>query len=447
MLKNQIFWFCSIRRRIKKVRGACEMKKIPLWQQLIIGGILGIVLGVLNQQYAVQAKILGDIFINMIKMTIVPLVFPLIVIGIAKMKSGKALSFLTLKTMLYFEIVTTIILIMSVSLANLFQIGVGVNLAEHELANVGNLPEKMLDFHAFILQIVPANIFKAFAEQNMLSVLFFGIFFGIGLRAVGEKGKIVVQFLNSLSAVMFKILEYVIAFSPIGVFGFLAFSIATYGWEKIASLADLVLLIYGGCAIVVFVIFPIIAKFFGIPYKRLLIKIKDLLLIAASTRSSEAVLSPLMERLEKSGASNSVVSFVLPLGYSFNLDGGSVYWAPAILYIANVFNVPLDFGQQVLLIITIMILSKGVAGVSGGMLICLTTVASIFNLPLEGIALIMSVDFISDIARTVVNVIGNALATLVMAKSEHEFNLQVFMREQGKQTQEDLVVSVSQPEK
>lgn len=264
------------------------MKKIPLWQQIVIGGILGIILGFINKKYAVDAKLLGDIFINMVKMTIIPLVFPLIVLGVAKMGNGKTIGRLSLKTIIYFEVVTTIILIMSVSLVNLFHIGVGVNLSGGDVSTLSKFADSKIEFSSFVLNAVPSNIFKAFAEQNMLAILFFGVFFGIGLGAIGKKGEPIINILEGLSSVMLKVLEYVIALSPIGVFGFLAFSVATYGWGKIASLLDLVVIIYAGLAIVAFVIFPIIAKIFKVPYWPLIGKIKDLLLIAASTRSSEA---------------------------------------------------------------------------------------------------------------------------------------------------------------
>ena len=218
---------------------------------------------------------------------------------------------------------------------------------------------------------------------------------------------------------MFKLISYVIALSPMGVFGFVAYSFAAYGWEKVASLVDLVIVVYLGLGITLFIIFPLIGKIFHVPYFKLIGGMKDIILIVASTRSSEAVLAPSIARLCRFGVKDSAVSFILPLGYSFNLDGGSVYFAPAILFVANAFGIDLSLSQQIQLIITLMLLSKGIAGVVGANFVVLTSVATMFGLPLEGVALLFAIDWVTDIGRTVTNVIGNALATVVIAKSEN----------------------------
>ncbi len=398
------------------------MKRIQLWKQIVIASVLGLILGLWNKKLGVDAKFLGEIFLRMIQMTIVPLIFPLIVLGVAKMKTGKAIGRLSLKAILFFEIVTTVLMIMSVFLVNLFKTGIGANLTGGDTSTVARFTEKSIDFSQFILNIIPKNIFVAFTEGNILAILFFGILFGLALGALDERGTAFRNVLDSLSYTMFNLLRYVIAISPIGVFGFVAYSVAAYGWNKVATLADLIIVVYVGLAVTVFIVFPIIAKIFKVRYFELLGQIKDLLLIAASTRSSESVLAPVMERLESYGVKNSIVSFVLPLGYSFNLCGGSVYWAPAILYIANAYGLNFTLGQQFQVVLVLMLLSKGVAGVVGGNFVVLTTVAAAFGLPLEGIALIFAVDFITDIARTVTNVIGNALATVCLAKSEKMYD-------------------------
>jgi proton glutamate symport protein len=401
-----------------------------LWQQIVIGAILGGILGYLSKSLGTDAKVLGDIFIRLVKMCIIPLVFPLVILGVARMNSGKALGRLAFKSILYFEVITTIIIITSVVLVNIWGPGRGANLTGIDATGIAQFADKKIDMVDYLIRIVPDNLFVAFTQQNILAILFFGAIFGFALGALKERGKIVFDLLECISNVTFKVLDYVIMYSPVGVFGFLAFSVATYGWGKLASLAELVVVVYAGLAIVWFVIFPIVAKIFGVPYLGLIKEIKDLLMIAASTRSSEVVLAPCMERLEKYGVNNSIVSFVTPLGYSFNLDGGSIYWPAAILYIANAFNMPLTIGQQVQMVLLIMVVSKGIAGVSGGHIMCLTTVCAAFGLPLEGLALILSVDFISDIARTVTNVIGNALATVAMAKTEGMFELRSEKAEQ-----------------
>jgi proton glutamate symport protein len=401
-----------------------KMKKIQLWQQIVIASVIAIIVGLTNKKLGVEAKILGDLFLRLLQLTIIPLVFPLIVLGIARMKTGKAVGRLALKTLIYFEVITTLLLVMSVSLVNIFHTGIGDKAVGADPANIARFAGKSIEWSQFLFVIVPKNIFAAFSEGNLLPVIFVGALIGIGLGALGERGQPLKDVLESLSLTMFTVIRYVIALSPIGVFGFVAFTTASYGWSKILAVTDLIFVIYLGLAITVLVVFPIVAKIFGVRYWQLIKQIKDLLLIAASTRSSECVLSPCMERLERYGVKNSVVSLVLPLGYSFNLDGGSVYWAPAILFIGNAFGHGLTLGQQVQLVFTLMILSKGIAGVAGAPLIVLASVTEMFGLPLEGLALVFAVDFITDIGRTTTNVIGNALATVAMAKSEGMFEEQ-----------------------
>ncbi|MEC1561970.1 MULTISPECIES: dicarboxylate/amino acid:cation symporter [Bacillus] len=397
------------------------MKKIPLWIQIIIACILGGILATLNKPLGVEAKILGDGFIRLIKMTIVPLIFPTIVLGIAQMSSVKQLGRLSFKTLLYFFSVTTLIIIMSVFLANVFKIGEGANLAGVDQANIASYVGKEINFKEFLINIIPQNVIASFAEGNILSVLFFGSIFGVALGSLAGRAKALENLLECQVAVMSKILDYVISLSPIGVFGFIAYSVAAYGWNKIKLLGDLVLVVYIGLAVVIFIIFPIICRIFGVKYFALLAEIKDLLLIATSTRSSESILSPLMKRLENYGSDKSVVSLVLPLGFSFNLDGGMTYFAPAILFLANAYGMDLSVTQQFQVVLLIMLLSKGMAGVAGAQFIVLTSVTAAIGLPSEGIALLFAVDFVMDIARTATNVIGNAVATVVMSKSERMF--------------------------
>lgn len=397
------------------------MKKIPLWLQIAIALVLGLILGSVNKALGTEAKILGDAFIHMIKMTIVPLIFPLIVLGIAQIKSSGQLGRLSIKAIVYFEVVTTLIIVMSLFLANFTHIGMGADLSGGNTDDLDGIAGKEIDFREFLLHIIPSNIFVAFSEGNLLAIVYFGVFFGLALRSLKGKAQAIEDVLESLSKVMFKVLEYVIKFSPIGVFGAIAYSMATYGFDKLSTLLDLILVTYAGLAIILLVIFPIIARIYRIRYLELIKEIKDLLLIAFTTRSSESVFAPLTARLEQYGAKNSVVSFVLPLGYSFNLDGGMVYMAPAIIFLANAYGIELSVGEQIHIVLLLVILTKGVAAVPSGAIVILTSVSAIIGLPLEGIALLMAVDFIMDMARTATNVVGNALATVAMAKSEGMF--------------------------
>lgn len=398
------------------------LRRIPLWLQIVVALILGLCLGFMSKTIGVEAKILGDAFIHMIKMTIVPLIFPLIILGIAQIKSTGSLGRLSLKAILYFEIVTTLIIVMSLLLANTVHLGVGADLSGGNIKALEGIEANKIDFREFILHIIPSNIFVAFSEGNILGIVYFGIFFGLALRALKEKAKPIEDVLEALSKVMFKVLNYVIKFSPIGVFGSIAYSMATYGFGKLSTLIDLILVTYAGLGIVLLIIFPIIARIYRIQYWDLLNEIKDLLLIAFTTRSSESVFAPLMTRLEDYGAKNSIVSFVLPLGYSFNLDGGMVYMAPAILFLANAYGIHLSVLDQIHIVLLLMLLTKGVASVPSGVIVVLTSVSVVIGLPMEGIALLMAVDFIMDMARTATNVVGNALATVVIAKSEGMFH-------------------------
>ncbi|WP_249598201.1 dicarboxylate/amino acid:cation symporter [Peribacillus frigoritolerans] len=403
------------------------LRRIPLWLQISIALILGLCLGSISKTIGIEAKILGDAFIHMIKMTIVPLIFPLIILGIAQIKSTGSLGRLSLKAILYFEIVTTLIIVMSLLLANIVDLGVGADLTGGNIKALEGLEANKIDFREFILHIIPSNIFVAFSEGNILAIVYFGVFFGLALRSLKGKAKPIEDVLDSLSKVMFKVLDYVIKFSPLGVFGSIAYSMATYGFEKLSTLIDLILVTYAGLAIVLLIIFPIIARIYRIRYWELINEIKDLLLIAFTTRSSESVFAPLTARLEGYGVKNSVVSFVLPLGYSFNLDGGMVYMAPAILFLANAYDIQLSLLDQVHIILLLMLLTKGVASVPSGVIVVLTSVSVVIGLPMEGIALLMAVDFIMDMARTATNVVGNALATVVIAKSEGMFHKKEFV--------------------
>ncbi|MGP7816506.1 dicarboxylate/amino acid:cation symporter [Niallia sp. 01092] len=397
------------------------LKKMPLWLQIVIALVLGLILGSVNKTLGTEAKILGDAFIHMIKMTIVPLIFPLTVLGISQMKSGGALGRLSLKAIIYFEIVTTIIIVMAMLFANLTHIGASADLSEGNADALSGIAGNKIDFREFILHIIPSNIFVAFSEGNLLAIVYFGVFFGLAIRALKGKAKPIENVLEALSNVMFKVLEYVIKFSPIGVFGSIAYSVATYGFSKLSTLIELVLLTYAGLAVVLFIILPIIARIYGVRYLELVKEIKDLILIAFTTRSSESVFAPLTARLERYGVKNSIVSFILPLGYSFNLDGLMVYMGPAVIFLANAYGIDLSLTEQIHLVLLMMLLTKGVAAVPSGAMVILASICTIIGIPLEGIALLMAVDFIMDMARSATNVIGNALATVAMAKSEGMF--------------------------
>jgi proton glutamate symport protein len=396
------------------------LKRIPLGFQVLAGLIVGVVLALISKQLGINLKVLGDGFIRLIEMAIVPLVFPLIVLGVARMKSVRTLGRVAGKTILYFEVVTTLILVVAMILGNITQVG-----ASHPLAGNANAIKGLaqgVDFKTFLLNIIPNNVFDALSKGSLLSIVFFALFLGMAMASVGDKAKPLESVLESLAEVMLKVINYVVRFAPLGVMGYVAYDIAKYGWSSIKLLGGFILVAYIGMLIILLVILPIVAVIFKIKYFQMIRFIWDLLLLAFVTRSSEVVLAPLMERLERYGADNSVTSFVVPLGYSFNLDGATLYEGIAVLFLSHVYGIHLGIGQQIAIIGTLMIMTKGLAGVPSAAVVVLIATAKATGLPLDAIALLLGVDFFIDMARTAVNVVGNSLATVVIAKSEKKFH-------------------------
>lgn len=397
-------------------------KKVSLGIQVLIGLVAGLIVGYMNVKLGLALQVVGQAFIRLIQMVIVPLVFPLIVVSVATMKDVKSLGRLAGKTLLYFEIITTILIGLGVVLARVTNVGYGTIAAVADKASVSGLA-KGIDLGKFFLEIIPNNVVAAMASGQLLPIIFFGVFLGLALVAIGEKGKPVLTFLDSFSQAMFKVIEYAISFAPIGVFGFISYDVAKYGISSLLALGQFVLVAYLGFLIVALVIFPLVGLIFKVPYFAMVRAIWDLILLAFTTRSSEVTLPPLIDRLEHFGVSRPVASFVLPLGYSFNLDGASLYASLAVMFIAHVYHLPLGLGQELIIIGMLMLLTKGLAGVPSAVLVVLLATASQMGLPAEGVALLMGVDFFVDMGRTALNVVGNSMAALVMAKSEKQFRL------------------------
>lgn len=391
--------------------------RYPIGVQSLIAVALGAAVGWAFPAVGEGLKILGDAFLNAVQMVVVPLVFPLIVLGISRMESVKKVGRIAGKSILYFEIVTTIILLLAVGLAKVFNLGVGAPTSGGDAAAVGNL-QQGVDFHELLLHAIPKNVFQAFAEGNLLGVIVFATLVGIALAALGEKARPVNDVLDSFAGAMFKVVGYVIAFAPLGVLGFIAYDVAHYGFGNLVSLLGFVGVVYLGLILVLGVIFPIIAAIYGVQYVGMLRSIGDLAGLAFVTRSSEAVLAPLLGRLEKFGVSRSTSSFVVPLGYSFNTDGSVLYQAVALVFIANAFGLDTSWGSLLLMVGVLVVLSKGMAGVASASVVVLLAASTTIGLPPEGVALLLGVDFIVDMARTGVNVVGNSLAAAVIDKSE-----------------------------
>ncbi|UOT03246.1 dicarboxylate/amino acid:cation symporter [Rhodococcus opacus] len=393
--------------------------KLPIGVQSLIAVGLGALIGSLAPTVGEQLKLAGDVFLNMVQMVVVPLVFPLIVLGIARMESVKKVGRMAGKAILYFEVVTTIVLVMAVALAKAVDIGTGAPVANADGASVEKL-EQGIDFHELILHAVPKNVFAAFAEGNLLAVIVFAIFIGIALAAIGEQSKPMTNVLDSLATAMFKVVGYVIRFAPIGVLGFISYDVAHYGFGNLSSLLGFIAVVYAGLAIVLGVIFPTIAAIYRVKYVTMLKAIGNLVGLAFVTRSSEAVLAPLLVKLEGLGISRSTTSFVVPLGYSFNTDGSVLYQAVALVFLANAYGTDTSIPTLLLMVGVLVILSKGMAGVASASIVVLIAAGSTIGLPPEGVAMLLGVDFIVDMARTAVNVVGNSLAAAVIDKSEEK---------------------------
>jgi proton glutamate symport protein len=391
--------------------------RYPIGVQSLLAVLVGALIGLAWPAVGEGMKILGDAFLNAVQMVVVPLVFPLIVLGISRMESVKKVGRIAGKSILYFEIVTTVILLMAVGLAKVFHLGVGAPTAGGDAGAVQNL-QQGVDFRELLLHAIPKNVFQAFAEGNLLAVIVFATLVGVALAAIGERARPVNDVLDSFATAMFKVVGYVIALAPLGVLGFIAYDVAHYGLGNLTSLLGFIGVVYLGLIIVVGVIFPIIAALYGVRYISMLRRIADLAGLAFVTRSSEAVLAPLLGRLTDFGVSRSTSSFVVPLGYSFNTDGSVLYQAVALVFIANAFGMDTSWPSLLLMVGVLVVLSKGMAGVASASIVVLLAASTTIGLPPEGVALLLGVDFIVDMARTGVNVIGNSLAAAVIDRSE-----------------------------
>lgn len=405
---------------MKARRGALDWWKcwkLPIGVQSLIAVALGALIGSLAPSVGEQLKLAGDVFLNLVQMVVVPLVFPLIVLGIARMESVKKVGRMAGKAILYFEIVTTLILLMAVALAKAFDVGVGAPVANADGASIEKL-EQGIDFRELILHAIPKNVFAAFSEGNLLAVIVFAAFVGVALAAIGEQARPLTTVLDALASAMFKVVGYVIRLAPIGVLGFISYDVAHYGFGNVSTLFKFIGVVYLGLVIILGLIFPAIAAIYRVRYVAMIKAIGNLAGLAFITRSSEAVLAPLLVRLEGLGISRSTTSFVVPLGYSFNTDGSVLYQAVALVFLANAYGTDTSIPMLLLMVGVLVILSKGMAGVASASIVVLLAAGNTIGLPPEGVALLLGVDFIVDMARTAVNVVGNSLAAAVIDKSE-----------------------------
>lgn len=354
-------------------------------------------------------------------MVIAPVIFFTIVLGIAGAGDLKKVGRVGGKGLLYFEIVTTIAIIIGLVVANIIKPGFGID--HTSVTGPGAAPAvpegKMFDWADFILHIVPSNIIEAFAKGDIVQILFFGILFSIGLKQLGSYGESVIATFEKLNKVLFNVLKIVMKVSPLGAFGGMAFTIGKFGFTTLFVLGKLMLTFYITSLLFIFVILNIIARFYGYSLWKLLGYIKAELLIVFASSSSESVLPNIIAKLEKAGCEKSVVGLIIPAGYSFNLDGTSIYLSLSVIFLAQVFHVPLSLSQELSVIGILLITSKGAAGITGsGFLVLASTLTALKVVPLEGLALLIGVDRFMSEARALTNIIGNTVATVVIAKSE-----------------------------
>jgi proton glutamate symport protein len=391
------------------------MKKISLTTWILIALIAGIAFGIAFPGAARNLKLLGAIFLRLIKSIIAPLTFATLVCGIAGTGSVKTMGRIGGKALLYFEIVTTAALFVGLVAVNLVKPGIGVQL--HKGATTG-LPQASTGFAQILEHTFPTSIFDAMARGEVLQIVVFSVLFGTACAAIGAKAAPVVGFCESLTEVMFRYTNYVMLFAPIGVFGAMAATVGDKGIGVLVNLGKLVLTLYGALIFFVVVVFGAVTVIARIPLKRFIQHVREPFMIAFSTTSSEAALPRALENMERFGVPKHIVALVLPAGYSFNLDGSTLYLSLASVFVAQAAGVDLPLGTQLLMMLTLMLTSKGVAGVPRASLVILAGTLASFNLPLEGVAIILGVDELMDMARTSVNLLGNCLATAVVARWE-----------------------------
>ncbi|RYX98735.1 dicarboxylate/amino acid:cation symporter [bacterium] len=398
-----------------------------LYFKVIIAILAGVSFGYFFPHLGVQLQPLGDAFVNLVKMLIAPIIFTTVVTGIASMQDMKKVGKVGIKALIYFEAITIFALLIGLVVVKIFQPGVGIN------ADIASLDIKGVEKYAgsashlstvdFILNIIPHTIIDAFAKGDILQVLLIAVLFGSGLAMYGEKGKPIADLIDNLSHVLFKVVSIIMNLAPIGAFGAMAFTISKFGIGSLISLSKLMLGVYLTCFFFVFVVLGAICKFNNISLWKFLKYIKEEILIVLGTSSSESALPKMMEKMEKMGCSKSIVGMVIPTGYSFNLDGTSIYLTMAAIFIAQATNTELTFYQELSLLAVLMLTSKGAAAVTGGGFITLAaTLSSTAILPVAGITLLLGIDRFMSEARAITNLIGNGVATIVIAKWENEFD-------------------------
>lgn len=401
---------------------ANNKKKFGLTGKIFIGLILGAIFGAVFPQYGDTVKPLGDMFIRMIKMIVVPLIFSSLIMGIAGTGDFKKLGRLGGKALIWFEGATTLALFVGLAVVNIIKPGLGVNVTATDATAVTAAAGKHIDLVQIIVNIVPTNIVDAMAKQDMLAIILFACFFGVAAAAIGEVGEPVIKLCGSIAEIMFKVTHFVMELAPIGVFALIAFTVAKFGIGMLLPLAKLIGTLYFALIVFIALVVLLASIICKVNFIHVLRAVKEPLLLAFSTATSEAALPIAMQKLQKFGIPKHIVTFVMPTGYSFNLDGSTLYSSLAVVFIAQMYNIDFPISAQILMVLTLMLSTKGIAGVPGASIIVIAGTVAAFGLPVEGVAIILGVDRIMDMARTCCNVFGNCIATVVVARWEKEFS-------------------------
>jgi aerobic C4-dicarboxylate transport protein len=393
-----------------------------LYVQVLIGVTAGVLLGVFYPSLGTDLKPLGDTFIKLIKMVFAPIIFAMVVLGIAKMESMKELGRVGVRALIYFEVVSTFALGLGLLVVNVFKPGVGMNvdpatLDTKSIANYTAAASKSGGFVDFLVNMVPTSIVEALAKNDILQILVFAVFFGVALSHMGRKAKPVVDVLDAFCNGMFGIVGMIMRLAPLAAFGAMAFTVGKYGLASLTALGQLMLCMYLTCVAFVFIVLGLIAKISGFSLWKFLRYIKDEIFTVLGTSSSESVVPQLMRKLEHIGISKPVVGLVVPSGVTFNPDGQCIYYTMAAIFIAQATNTPLSMTDQIVIMGVLMLTSKGSAGVTGsGFITLAATLASMGNIPVAGMVLLLGVDRFMSEARAITNTIGNAVATMAVAR-------------------------------
>ena len=404
------------------------MKGSRLTLAIFVALALGILVGWAFPDFAVKTHVLAEIFLRMVKMIIAPLLFATLVVGIAGHGDVKSLGRLGVKTLVYFEVVTTLALIIGLTMGNIFNPGRGF--ATGTVANPELLKEAGLmavttphtSISEMVMSIFPTSIVQSMAEGNLLQIVVFSIFMAIAICAVGKKAQPVMDLLNSVAQIMFKFTEYVMYFAPLGIFGAIASTVGMNGLSILKNYAKIIFSLYTALAVFVLLVLFIACKYARISLRNLLKAIQEPAILAFSTASSEAAFPKAITIMEKFGVPQNIVSFVMPTGYTFNLDGSTLYLAMAVIFSSQICGINLDINQQILMMLALMLTSKGIAGVPRVSLVVLAGTLASFNIPLIGVAILLGIDQVLDMGRTTVNLIGNCVATVVIARWEKVFD-------------------------